>query len=389
MGELYRWQRYFPDAKGGLSDWALWLWCRQCNAERRLLSAGSWDCNWRWSNYPWGLCCVLVHIFRQNTVSRLQINKSVQFNQTLHGSLESCSPHLKLLRHISGGLCQTATCSYCTTSWTASKFQHFFAHLSFTSSRVLFSGHWLLPLHICMPAHVRQYLSRCENDGRSPACSTFFHHGEIYIEHRYRILTKMVCTQLYDLIKEAERGFRLAESGLQLGAGTGTFHASRAYYIEKLAHMTYFLMCGHGKQARITILHCTWWAVSASSWIQTPSSGDAHAGRSALHRGGLASEGRWCDREYVETSWILGENGMMRCQCKLASYRYHWAFYIGCDTTGGVVWQEGYDLLVHTLDTDTKDRPADRDLVGPISQCNLQPMLLKPVSNTWSCHLHG
>ena len=66
------------------------------------------------------------------------------------------------------------------------------------------------------------------------------HHGEIYIEHTYRILTMPVFTQLRDCMWDAERGFRLVETGLQLQASSGLFFSSPSHSIEKLPHMTYF-----------------------------------------------------------------------------------------------------------------------------------------------------
>jgi hypothetical protein len=68
------------------------------------------------------------------------------------------------------------------------------------------------------------------------------HHREIYIEHTYRILTMPVCTQLRDLILDAERGFHLIKTGLQLQAGTSSFLSASSHSIEKLPHMTYFLV---------------------------------------------------------------------------------------------------------------------------------------------------
>jgi len=65
-------------------------------------------------------------------------------------------------------------------------------------------------------ARVRKHLWRCANDASRPPCSSKLHHREIYIEHTYRILTMPVCTQLLDWIRDAVRGFRLVETGLQL-----------------------------------------------------------------------------------------------------------------------------------------------------------------------------
>jgi len=68
------------------------------------------------------------------------------------------------------------------------------------------------------------------------------HDREIYIEHTYRIITMPVCTQLRNLIWDAEWGFCLVETGLQLQAGTGSFPSSPSHSIEKLPHMAYFLV---------------------------------------------------------------------------------------------------------------------------------------------------
>jgi hypothetical protein len=68
------------------------------------------------------------------------------------------------------------------------------------------------------------------------------HHREIYIEHTYRFLTMPVCTQLRDLLWDTERGFNLVETGLQLQAGTGSFPSSPSNFIDKLPHITYFLV---------------------------------------------------------------------------------------------------------------------------------------------------
>ena len=67
---------------------------------------------------------------------------------------------------------------------------------------------------------------------------------------------------------------------------------------------------------------------------------------------------------------------------------HRWAFYIGCDPTRGVACQKRYFLQVRSLDTRTKNRNAARDDAGRYTQGNLQAMLLKPVCNAWSCHLH-
>jgi len=59
-----------------------------------------------------------------------------------------------------------------------------------------------------------------------------------------------------------------------------------------------------------------------------------------------------------------------------------------CDPAGGVAWQEGHNVQVRSLDTRTQNRHAARDDVGHYTQSNLEAKLLKPISNSWSCHLH-
>ena len=90
-GGLCGWQRCSRDADRGLGDWALWFRTRGCKAERWLLVAGSWDCDWRRSNHPWGSLYVLVDVSRQNAVARLPIDKSVQPNETSSGTSDSWS----------------------------------------------------------------------------------------------------------------------------------------------------------------------------------------------------------------------------------------------------------------------------------------------------------
>jgi len=287
-GGLCRRQRCCPDAERGLGDWALSFRSRGCDAERWLLVAGSWDCDWRHSNHPWGLFYVLVHVSWQNTVARLRIDKSVRPNETSSGSSHSWSRLLTPWKYLSHGWYNPATRSFHAASWTASQSQHLVPRLPFASSRVPFSGHWLLPLPFCWLARVRKHLWRCENDARRPPCSAMLHHREIYIEHTYRILTLPVCTQLRDWIWDAERGFHLIETGLQLQSGTGTFPSSPSHSSEKLLLMTYFLMWGSGKQARMNRLHCTCRAVPASSWSGKSTSGGGQGCRSALYGGGRA-----------------------------------------------------------------------------------------------------
>jgi len=197
-----------------------------------------------------------------------------------------------------------------------------------------------------------------------------------------------VCTQLRDWIWDAERGFHLVETGLQLQAGTGSFLSSPSHSIAKLPHMTCFLVWGRGKQTRITRLHCTFRAVHVSSCSGKSTSGGGQACRYALYGGGRASGGRSQYREYIETRWIIIEYGATRVWHPLPWCCHHWAFTIGCDPTGGVPYQDAHNLQVHSLDTRTKNRHAARDDVGCYTLCNLQAMLLKPVCNAWSCHLH-
>ena len=83
------------------------------------------------------------------------------------------------------------------------------------------------------------------------------HHREMYIKHRYRILTMLMCTQLRNSICDAEQSLLLVETGLELEAGTSSFVSSPSQSVEKVPHISQFLVWGHGKQARITILHCT------------------------------------------------------------------------------------------------------------------------------------
>ena len=142
-GRHCRRQRCSPNAERGLRDWALWYRSRVCDAERWLLVAGSWDCEWRRSSRPWGSFYVLVHISRQNTVARLRINESVQPNETSSGSSESWSQHLTPWKYLSHGWYQPARHSFHAASWTAFKNRHLFPRLHFASSQVRTSEHWL------------------------------------------------------------------------------------------------------------------------------------------------------------------------------------------------------------------------------------------------------
>jgi len=197
-----------------------------------------------------------------------------------------------------------------------------------------------------------------------------------------------VCTQLRDWIWHAERGFCLVETGLQLQAGTCSILSSPSHSIEKLPHMTYFLVWGRGKQARITRLHCTCQAVRVSSWSGKSTSGGGQACRSALNGGGRAAGGHSRYREYVKTRWILGGHGGTGVQHRLPSCWHCWAFYISCAPAGGVACQKGHNPQVRSLNIHTKNRHAAQDDVGRYTQSNQQAMVLKPVCNAWSCLLH-
>ena len=104
----------------------------------------------------------------------------------------------------------------------------------------------------------------------------------------YRILTMPVWTPLHDWIWDAEWGFHLIVTALQLQVGTGSFSSSPSHSIEKRLHMTYFLVWGHSKQVQITRSHCTCWAVRAASWSGKSTSGGGQACGSALYEGGRA-----------------------------------------------------------------------------------------------------
>jgi len=197
-----------------------------------------------------------------------------------------------------------------------------------------------------------------------------------------------MCTRLRDWIWDTEQGFRLVQTGLQLQAGTSSFIPSPSHSIEEFPQMTYFEVWGHGKQARITRLHCTCPAVRASSCSGESTSGGGQACRSALYGGGRAWGGRTRYREYVETRWILRGHGAMRVRHRLPWCWHRWAFYIGCDPAGGLPCQKGHNLQVRSLDTRTRNRHAARDDVGLYTQGNLQATLLKPVCNASSCHRH-
>ena len=152
--------------------------------------------------------------------------------------------------------------------------------------------------------------------------------------------------------------------------------------------MTYFFVWSRGKQERITRLHSTCQAVRVSSWSGKSTSGGDQARWSPLYGGGRASWGRSRYRDYVETRWILGGHGATRVPHRLPWFWHPWAFYIGCDPARGIACRKGHNPQVHSLDTRTINRHAARDDVGHYIQGNLQALLLKPVCNAWSCHLH-
>jgi len=178
--------------------------------------AGSWDCDWRHSNRPWGWFYVLVHVSQQNTVARLRIKESVEPNETTSGSSEGWNRHRTSPKHLSCSWDHPARHSFHTTSWMVSKFWHMFSCLPFASPWVPFSVHWLWPSPRCPLAWVRQHLWTCENEARCPPCRSMSHHHEIWIEHICRILTMPVCTQLRDWIWDTERRFRFVVTGLHL-----------------------------------------------------------------------------------------------------------------------------------------------------------------------------
>jgi len=233
-----RWQRCALDAERGLRERALWYRSRECDAERWLLAAGSWDCDWRRSNHPWDSFYELVHVSRQYTVARLRIDESVRPSKTSSWSSECWSPHPTPWNNLSHGWYNPARHSPLAASWMVSKSQHVSLCLPFTSSRAPFSGHLLWPLPVCWLARVRKQPWRCKNNARRLPCSSMLHHREIYIEHAYRIVTMPACTQLGNWIWDAERGFLLVETGLQLQAGPGSFSSSPSHSIDKLPDMT-------------------------------------------------------------------------------------------------------------------------------------------------------
>jgi len=86
--------------------------------------------------------------------------------------------------------------------------------------------------------------------------------------------------------------------------------------------------------------------------------------------------------------WIFGEQGMTKVWHWLGWCSHRWAFDIGCDPAGGVAGQQGHNPQVRGLDLGSKDRHAAQDEAGRNEPGNLHAMLLKPVCNAWSWHLH-
>jgi len=237
-GGLCRGQCYALDAEQGFGDWALWLWSWEWEAEWWLLGAGSWHCDWRQPNRPWGLFYVLCHVLQENTVASLCINKPCQPSETPSGSSESWSWYRTPWKHLSGGWYHAAKLSLGAAAWTASRFKHLFSRLPFTSLNVPFSGYWHLRLPFCWLTRVRKHLWKCENDTRCIPCSSMLHHRGIFIQHIYWILTMPVCTQLPNWMWDTKWGFLLVETGLQLHAAPSWFHSSPSQSIEKPPHMT-------------------------------------------------------------------------------------------------------------------------------------------------------
>ena len=187
----------------------------------------------------------------------------------------------------------------------------------------------------------------------------------MYIEHTYRNVTIPVCTELCDWIWDAERGLRLAETGLQLHAGTGSFLSYPSNSVEKLPHETWVLVWGHDEQERITKLHCTCLAFHASSWSGHSTSGGDHACRSASYDRGWALGGHPLYQDHNEPRWILSEGGATRVCHQQPWCCHRWVFNIGCDLGWSVAWWEGYNLQVRSLDTHTENRHAAQDDVTP------------------------
>jgi len=199
----------------------------------------------------------------------------------------------------------------------------------------------------------------------------------------------LVCTQLRDWKWDAERGFHLAETGLQLQAGTSTFPSSPSVCIEKLPLMTYFLVWGCGKQEQISTLHCTGWAVCTSSGRGKSTSGGGQECRAAVDVGGWASGDRSRYREYVKTRWIRIDLGA-KLVCHRLSWCWHrWVFYICGDPARGVACQKGHNVQVCSLDTRAKNRHTAWDDIGLYTHGTVQTIVPKLVCNAWSYNQHG
>jgi len=297
-GGFCRRQLCSPDTDWGLGDWAVWFRRRELEAETWLLAAGSWDCDWGHSNRLWGSFYMLVHVDQQSTVATLCIDKSVWPNETSSASSESWSGHPTLWEQLSCGWNNLSRRSFCAASWTQSKIQDLFPRLPlFFKSSIL--RLMLFDIAFCQLAWVRKHLWRCQNDARGPRCNSMLHHRDIYMENPYGILTMPVCTQLRDWLSDTEQGFRLAQTGLQLQAGTGWFLPSPSHSMDKLPHMTYFLVWGRGMQAPITRLHFISHAVHGSSWSAKSNTCGGQVCCAALYRGAWASGGRSWYREYI------------------------------------------------------------------------------------------
>jgi len=138
-------------------------------------------------------------------------------------------------------------------------------------------------------------------------------------------------TQLHYWILDAERGFCLVETGLQLPAGNRSFPSSPAQSIEKLRLMSDFLGWGCGQKPWISRLHCTCRAICTSSWSWKSASGGDLACRYALSGGGQALGGHSKYREYVITHWILCECSVTRVHHRLPWCWHCGRFYVGCE----------------------------------------------------------
>jgi len=96
----------------------------ECDTERWVLAARSWDCDWRRSNCSWGSFYVLLHVAQQNIVARLPIDESVWPNETSSGSAEHWSRHPIPWEHPSFGWYDPARNSYRPDARMWSKVQY-------------------------------------------------------------------------------------------------------------------------------------------------------------------------------------------------------------------------------------------------------------------------